>query len=438
MKLKTIEKVNTSSLVTGFSIFALFFGSGNLIFPPKLGIVTGENWLIGTIGFLISDIVLSLIALISILRGGGFLEKIIDTISPTTSKIIVTTIILFIGPIVAIPRILAVIYEVGIEPLIPESGNTLVSIVFLILTALVVLDPRNIVGIIGKYITPILLISLVGFIIVGLSNPTGTEVYPPQKAAFQYGIFEGYQTLDIMGAVIFAKIFTNNFRDNHVYDHHKQSIIILRSSGVAMLLMLIVYGGLAWLGALSQSHYNQSVDNVVLLKGIFHNSAGKFGYVILSVVVITACYTTVLGLVSTSAEYFHKLVKKKVNYKLWVIIVLVISFIISNLGVQKILNISLPLMELFYPIVIIIFLTHLWKRLFKERKVIQSMIITAFIFGIPPFLEYFNLVDLKWKELFRHIPLYKIELSWLIPCVIVGLITFLLTKKKVTPQSNLE
>lgn len=424
------KNANTSILVTGFSIFALFFGAGNLIFPPKLGSIVGVDWLVGTIGFLITDIGLSLVAMISIMRGGGYIERVINSISPLLSKIVVTIIFLFIGPIVVIPRILALINEVGVLPLFPGANDLVISSIFLILIGLVVFDPRNIVGIIGKYLTPILIIGLLIFIGVGLHKHIGNEINLPVENALGFGMIQGYQTLDIMGAVIFAKIFSENFRRNKIRSSKTQTLIVIKSSSIAILLMMIVYGGLAWLGALSQTHFDPSTDNVVLLKGIIQLSMGNIGFWFLSAIVITACFTTVVGLVSTSAEYFHDLFNKKIGYKVMVFLVLLTSLLISKLGVQKILDYSVPVINYFYPAIIIIFLTHLSHRIFWKRIPILVSIFTSLIFGIPQFLDYFGYLPIEWDQALHHIPFYDIGLSWFIPSTITGFIAYLFIRHR--------
>ena len=49
------------SIVIGFALFAMFFGAGNLIFPPALGKAAGDAFLSSIIGFLITGVGLPLV-----------------------------------------------------------------------------------------------------------------------------------------------------------------------------------------------------------------------------------------------------------------------------------------------------------------------------------------------------------------------------------------
>lgn len=66
-----MKKKLLDTIIIGFALFAIFFGAGNLIFPPYLGVTAGENWGIATLAFLISDPLLSIIAVMVVAALGG-------------------------------------------------------------------------------------------------------------------------------------------------------------------------------------------------------------------------------------------------------------------------------------------------------------------------------------------------------------------------------
>lgn len=64
------------TLVVASLIFGVLFGAGNLIFPVHLGQLAGAHWLGASSGFLISGVLLPLMALlaISITRSDGIYD----------------------------------------------------------------------------------------------------------------------------------------------------------------------------------------------------------------------------------------------------------------------------------------------------------------------------------------------------------------------------
>ena len=62
-------------IVVGFAIFSMFFGAGNLIFPPYIGMASGSGWLISYLGFIISDVGMILLSIIAIAKAGSYQFK---------------------------------------------------------------------------------------------------------------------------------------------------------------------------------------------------------------------------------------------------------------------------------------------------------------------------------------------------------------------------
>ena len=93
------------SMIIASLIFGMLFGAGNLIFPVHLGQLAGSNWLIASSGFLVSGVLLPLMALlaISITRSNG----IYDLALPNGRYYALIFLILVhatLGPLFATPR----------------------------------------------------------------------------------------------------------------------------------------------------------------------------------------------------------------------------------------------------------------------------------------------------------------------------------------------
>ncbi|MFA8299848.1 MAG: branched-chain amino acid transport system II carrier protein [Hyphomicrobiales bacterium] len=433
MPIKGKTKHITKILIAGFALFSLFFGAGNLIFPPELGFSEGHHWYIGTIGFFLTDLGLSVLTLIAIIGGGGTFSKVLNQVSPSLSKFLTTIVILFIGPLVGMPRILALIYEIGIQPIFPHFNKILALVIVCLFIYWAVMHPKNLINLIGKYLTPILLISLLVFIIAGIiKEPRITSIAPVEQHPFSYGLLQGYQTLDIMGAAIFASIFSKKFAEEKLTNRSAQVSYILKASIVALILMLVIYGGLAYLGAAFRDNFTNGAENVEILVGILKLTLGVGGLFVLSIIVITACFTTVIGLTLTASEYFTKTLNNRVKYKAFIIINLVVALFVAHFGVQPIIDYSLPFIKLFYPTIIIIVVSQIFRRYLWDLLFMKIAIIISLLFGIPRLLVFFTIIPTSSSNFTHDIPLYSSNLEWLIPVVIVGVIVkfiYLLKRK---------
>ena len=159
-------------LVIGFALFSMFFGAGNVIFPPYLGLSCGAEWFAGFVWYYLADIGLALLALFAVLRCGST-EKVMGRLGAIPSKILLSAIVLCIGPMLAIPRTAATTLEMAVNPLLSGVSPLLFSILFFALIAALCVRQSAVVDIVGKFLTPALLIGLLVLIVLGVINPIG-------------------------------------------------------------------------------------------------------------------------------------------------------------------------------------------------------------------------------------------------------------------------
>src|SRR4030066_1902471 len=114
----------------GLALFAMFFGAGNLIFPPFMGFIAGSSWSIALVGFLITGIGMPLLGIMASSRAGGTVEHLAGRVNPIFGRILSIVIILAIGPLLAIPRTAATTFETGVRPNIPEASAAVSSVFF--------------------------------------------------------------------------------------------------------------------------------------------------------------------------------------------------------------------------------------------------------------------------------------------------------------------
>ena len=339
------QRKNTAAdiVVVGFALFSMFFGAGNVIFPPFLGMEAGSQWLTGFSAYFIADIGLAMMGMFALLRVGSS-EKVLERAGKVPAEILMCAIILCIGPMVAIPRTSASTYEMAIAPNLSGVSPVVFSVVFFTVILALCIKESAVVDIVGKVLTPLLLVGLFAIIIKGVITPLG-DIAPLAQIdnVAVTGIKAGYQTMDALAALPFGIIVLQSVTAKGYQRGQSQ----LRVVGGAALLA--VYMGLAYLGATVSAQYTSSIGRAALIMAIVEALMGKTGMVIFGVVVGLACVTTAIALTSSAAAYFTELCRGKISYKVFVTVICVFSAVVSNLGLDRIVAVAAPVLDIVYP-----------------------------------------------------------------------------------------
>ncbi|WP_061320056.1 branched-chain amino acid transport system II carrier protein [Clostridium botulinum] len=426
-------------IVIGFALFAMFFGAGNLIFPPFIGNLVGDKAPIAIIGFLITGVGLPLSAIIACAKINGTFSDISGRVGKYFSVISTTALILAIGPMLCIPRTAATTYELTVQPLFPSIGPLVSAIIYFAICLAFVLRPSGIVDSIGKVLTPCLLLMLAIIIIKGLISPLGPVVSTNFKGVFSTSLLEGYQTMDTMGSVIYASIILASVRSKGYTDEKDVISVTIKSGIVAIAGLGLVYGGLMVLGSqTSQIISGEEIGRTALVIEIVKRDLGNIGIVILGIAVGLACLTTAIGLLSTGAEYLSKLTKGKVSYNAFAIIISVVSGILGIGGVDKIIKFSVPILQILYPIVIVLIVITLLGKVIKNDSVVKFTVYITLIVSIIDTMNTLTGEKVVFiKSILGIIPLSSVGFAWLIPAIIafiIGTIAFGNKQEKV-PKS---
>lgn len=430
------NEIRTRDLfVIGFALFAMFFGAGNLIFPPYLGLISGPQWWVGFLGFTITDAGLGLLAIIALSKYDGNLNVLASRVNKTFAIIISTAIILCIGPFLATPRTAATTYEIGILPIFGESVNRyLFSVVFFIIACLLSIRPSKVVDIVGKFLTPSLILCMAVLIVKGIVSPIGEIANTTMiDNVLEKGITDGYQTMDAIAGCMFALVVLNAVKTRN-YSSQKLEIKATILSGIiAAVCLAIIYGGLLYLGAQTSSLgiYDINTDNTKLLVDITNRVLGGVGVYILAIITALACLTTAIGLISAAGNFFNELSKGKISYEIIVVICSVVSCAISVLGVSQIIKISAPILEILYPCAMTIVLIGLFNEKIKNDIVFKIPAIVSLIFGLLFVLKGMNLLG-SFGDVLDSFPLTKFGLGWLVPMLIGLVIAIVIASMKKT------
>lgn len=426
-------KKSNDYLIIGFALFAMFFGAGNLIFPPSLGRAVGSGYISASAGFLITGVGLPLLGIISSMKSGGSFEMMADKVGKWFSILVTTALILSIGPMLAIPRTAATTFELSLQPLFPNITPFWGILGYLLINLFFVFKPNSIIDTIGKILTPILLIMLFLIVAKGFLKPIGPIIDTGYSNIFTKSLLEGYQTMDAMASVIFASIIISSVKSKG-YTSEKEIIsTTIASSLIAVLGLSIVYGGLLYLGAQTSSLYGIFIPRTKLVMEISKSVLGSFGTIALSVAVGLACLTTSIGLTATGANFFAKLSKGKLSYKVNVVLITLLSFIIAIKGVDSIIAFAAPILQILYPVVIILILTNLLGSLIKNNKVISVTVYTALFISILNTLE--GLINSPFiAKLLGFIPFSEVGFSWALPSIIAFIISLILFNNSSSPK----
>lgn len=426
--------------VVGFALFAMFFGAGNLIFPPYLGVVSGNKWWISFLGFLFADAGLSLLVIISLTKFNGEMDALFNRVGKRFAAIMGSVIVICIGPLIAVPRTAATTYEVGILPTIGPGFNRIIfSIIFFAIVLALTIKPSKVVDIVGQFLTPVLLISLAILIIKGVVSPLGqmSDKVLIEGGLFSRGIKEGYQTLDSLGAFVFASIIIASLVDRG-YKEEKIKIKATIMAGVITAVgMLLVYGGLAYLGATVSSNYGADIDSTALLVAITYRLMGNAGKILLAIMIALACLTTAIGVTSSCGLFFSRLSKNKFSYEKVVLTVCILSAIVSNFGVTQILKFALPILLVVYPGALTLVVLGLFNEKIKDDIVFRIAAATSLIFSFIVVVSGL-LGNETIPNLVAKLPLANLGFEWVVPVAISIVIGLMLSKKDSKSSSDIE
>ena len=413
-------------LVVGFALFSMLFGAGNVIFPPYLGLGCGEKWLEGFFFYYLADIGLALVCLYAIQRVGGQ-KEISKHLGKVPSELLNGIIILCIGPMLGIPRTAASTFEMSITPIFHNANPIIFAFVFFALIAFLCMKEASVVDIIGKILTPVLIVGLLILIVVGVVNPYGPATGPVLvENVPMTGINAGYQTMDVLAVAIFGILISKSIKDKGYDDKKTQNKMVLGAGSVAGIGLLIIYLGLSYLGVMSSNMFDLSVDRTLLVTSIVKALLGNTGTIIFAIVVALACITTAVALVSACSDYFSTLSKGHIKYSHLVLFICAFSAIVTTFGLNTIIAIAAPILDVVYPPTLFIIVISYFNKWIKNNWVYRLGAIGAITVSFMTALSNFG-VEIEFLE---HLPLYSYGFAWILPALVLGAVGFLIPNKR--------
>lgn len=409
------------TFLTAFTLFSLFFGAGNLILPPFLGYNSDNEWLLTTIGFSLSAVLIPIIGIYAHAKLQGTMIDFAKKISPAFS-IAYCSIVYLISISIPSPRTASVTYEMAIAPYFDTSPLT-TSIVYFALVFVFVINRSRIIDLVGKFLTPFILIILLSIIGVSLFSESAVGTNPSYKHPFSSGFLEGYQTFDAIAAVVVGAVIIISINTRSSASYSEKRKLISKAGILAGIGLLIIYAGLIYTGAMSASLFGNDPTRSALLNGIAKKTLGNAGNLLLSILVSLACFTTAVGIVTGTSDYVKKLYRNSDNaYYITAALGCVLGILIGQYEVGFIIDVAIPALMFIYPITIVLIILNALPDKYTSNSVFKKVVGITILFSIPDFINALGLYKhiSSWSQL---IPLSQYQLGWVIPSLTVLIIS---------------
>ena len=427
----------SQKLLVAATLFGMFFGAGNLIFPVHLGQLAGRNLIPATVGFIITAVGIPIlgVAAIGITHSEG-LQDLSGKVGKGYGYFFTCLLYLTIGPFFAIPRCASTSFTTGIMPMlgsgVSESMALLIfSAVFFLLVLIFSLRPAGITVWIGKIINPLFLTFLAILLFSALTKPSAAVASIEPEAAYRSGalfsaLIEGYGTMDAIAGLAFGIVVIDIVRSMGVTDDTLVAKDVLSSGVLAGALMALIYVLTILVGAQSRGLFATSDNGGIALAQIAGHYLGRFGSLVLALTITFACLKTSIGLVTSCSDTFVRMFPKGFSYRTWAIVFTVFSFCISNFGLSKIIEYSVPVLMFLYPPAITLILLALGGKAFDHDRTVYRWVTgftcAAAVFDLfktlPAALQ--SALHLEGAVAFAEafLPLFHLNLGWVVPALI--------------------
>jgi LIVCS family branched-chain amino acid:cation transporter len=424
-----MHKNKKDSLIIGLALFAMFFGAGNLTLPPLLGLQQQSAWTWVSLGFIISGVVLPILAIYAHAKLQGSMYDFGKKVSARFS-ILFCIVIYIIAIAIPAPRTAALTHEMSIAPY-REFPSLLTSTVYFLLVYLVASNRSKIIDTLGKFLTPLIVTILILIVGIGCAMDT-TEITTNHLGgkAFFKGLLEGYQTFDAIGGMVIGGVLIISLNLKGYQKFEDKRYLLIRSSLFAGAALALIYLSLIFLGAKFGNSYPDDITRPDLLRGISTQTLGNIGTVFLSALVSLACFTTAVGIVTGAADYFSQYLKKPSAFKIIVSLCCLIGVVVGQLNFNHIILIAIPVLMIVYPITIVFIILNALPEKYASKTIFKWVTMVTILGSLPDVLHYFSATKDIVTPLIDILPFGNEGFGWITPTFLVFIIMNIIEFKR--------
>lgn len=426
-----MKKLNLSTksiLITSFAMFSMIFGGGNFILPPLLGLRAANTWDIVSLAFAISGVFIPILGIFTQAKIQGTMVDIGKKVHPIFG-LIVGILMYAVCLSFPVPRTASVTYELTIQEYFPNS-SLLFSIIYFSLVMYLCFNRNQILDILGKYLTPILLFIISLIILKAIffikEDLTPTNLENP----FRAGILEGYQTFDGIASIIIGGVIITSLNMDNTLNFQQKKQLTIYSGLISGFALFIIYTGFIYTGAILRGKFpSEDVSRAAVLSGVSFHTLGNIGKVLLNTSVSIACFTTAVGIITGAADFMKQICNNSSRaYQITVLLSCLLGILVGQTDTDHIITIAVPILVIIYPIVVMLIFLNLAPQKWTSSFIFKIVIITSFIFALPDFFSSFGINYLnKYNE---YLLLSSYGLSWLVPSLLVWGLALLIKKSK--------
>ncbi|KLV06646.1 branched-chain amino acid ABC transporter [Photobacterium aquae] len=404
----------------GFMTFAMYLGAGNLIFPPFLGFQSGEHFVSGMAGFLLTGVGLPALALVmvALVRGSDNLTAVLPRPLATSFWVMVFVVI---GPAFVVPRAITVAYQFCLAPFFGDDFLLPFTVIFCLLTIFFALHPGKLIDSLGKCLTPLLVVILAVLVTAALVSPAGEPLVaqgPYVTGALAEGLTQGYMTMDALGSIGFGWIIFRAIQSMGVSCPRATAKYTLMAALMYAVAMTVVYIALAYVGSTSAYLGTAFTNGGDILTAFTCYHFGNAGTVLLGVVMVLACLTTAIGVTTAGSEFYSRTFSR-VPYRAAVWVAMALAGLVANIGLEQLLAITLPAVVALHPVAIALLLIAPLRKHIASAWVLAVMA-TALGFAVLDAVHILGIMPSAADQaLSAWLPLYGYFAGWLVPTLIV-------------------
>lgn len=436
-----MQKLTTKSLIVmSIALMVSHFGVGNFIFPAQLGQLTGASWFLGVLGFTTVEALLPILAYLCVAKAQDDIRYIAGKIiHPKFGLIFGSIMILIIGPVFIFPRLATSTHEMAVMPLFSNIPASVTYLVFFGIVFFFSMNPSKVIDKLGSILAPLLIIFVALLVFKGILNPISTPTASQVASPYATGFTTAYNTMDAIGAMLFGGFWLADLKRRGMKEPKEQSMAIIKIGLLAMILLALLHGSIVYLGASGGTELaGLSIGEIPV--AITTKLFGSAGITMFAFLLTLANLTTCIGIAATFANYFKNASNGKAQYTHLVIGGIIVGFILSNVGLSKIVRLTVPWLCLVYPALIVIILGTLAGPLYKTRGALVGGVIMALIVGAMDALQAAGINISVITSVQKMLPLSEFGFGWVVPAIvgiIIGAVLYRKPPKEVLAEQDI-